>query len=98
MPENSNNLLVQLSTNHLLTPSEFMNHIIETLWTHVSKGWTRGARATCVVWFPTNGREAPISSTNLTSGRESEQALSGTRKTLHPAGECIFEGFESCSS
>ena len=92
--ENSHNPLVQLSTNHLrwvLTQSEFMNHIIATLWTHVSKGWTHGTRATCVAWFPTNGTEAPSSSTNLTSGRESKQALSGTRETLHPAGECIFE-------
>ena len=59
--ENSHNPLVPLSTNHLLTPSEFKNHIIiETLWTHVSKGWTHGTRATCVAWFPTKGTDAPI--------------------------------------
>ena len=68
-----------------------LNHIIATLWAHVSKGRTHGTRATCVGWFPTKGTEAPSSSTNLTSGRESKQAPSGAREALHPAGECIFE-------
>ena len=65
---NSHNPLGQLSTNHLrwiLTPSEFLNHIITTLWTHVSKGWTHGTRAICVAWFPTKSTEAPSSLTNL---------------------------------
>ena len=69
--ENSHNPPGRLSTNHLrwiLTPSEFLNHIITTLWTHVSKGWTHGTRATCVAWFPTNGTEAPSSLTNLSLG------------------------------
>jgi len=50
-----------------------------------------GTLATCVAWFPTNGTEAPSSLTNLTSGRESKQAPSEARETLHPAGEYIFE-------
>ena len=69
--ENSHNPPGRLSTNHLrwiLTPSEFLNHIITTLWTHVSKGWTHGTRATCVAWFPTKGTEAPSSLTNLSLG------------------------------
>ena len=41
---------------------------VVTLWTHVSKGWTHGTRATCVAWFPTNGTEAPSSLTNLSLG------------------------------
>ena len=69
--ENSHNPLGKLSTNHLrwiLTPSEFLNYIIATLWTHFSKLWTHGTRATCVAWFPTKGTEAPSSSTNLSLG------------------------------
>ena len=63
--------LGRLSTNHLwliLTPSESLNHIITTLWTPISKGWTHGTRATCVAWFLTKGTEAPSSSTNLSLG------------------------------
>ena len=94
LSENSHNPLGQLSKSSrwLLTPSEIHGpHLFTTLWTRVSKGRTHGTRATCVAWFPTKGTEAPSSSTNLTSGRESKQTPSGTRETLHQAGECIFE-------
>ena len=106
--ENSHNPLVPLSTNHLLTLSEFMNHIIiKTLWTRVSKGWTHGTRATCAAWFPTNGTDAPIHRPTIprdvkVDKHQVERAklstqfnLSGVCETLELAGECIFDGFQS---